>query len=646
MAAILQPADRLMTFGTDEPSQPARAFTAGALTLDFMDGAVRRLCWHGIEIVRGISCPIRDADWGTYASVLADEKATCTPDAFEIRQERLVADGALRIGLVFQGRADGHFRATAEMSASRDFITNRAGFTLLHPLKDVAGTRLDIAHPDGSHTVSEFPILISPDQVAANISGLRHSVGGIDTEILFGGEVFEMEDQRNWSDASFKTYCRPLALPRPYRLQAGERLRQDIEIRIKGMPPPVAPGAHASGPAVLQLSGRGECFPRLAVAVEEGTVPDAAGHRHWRLLKPAILQLRVTPKTASAVCKAAKAILAASPAEIELEIVIPSGVDPGMALAAVAADCQSSSLAVARVLALPQAYLQSYQPSGPWPAGPRPQDLSALVGACFPGAQVGGGVLTYFTELNRCRPERCDFVTHGSTALTHAADDRSVLESLEGLSHIFKSGRALAGNREYRLGLVAIGMRSNPYGSGVVENLAQGRIAMAGADPRQRGLFAAAWAVGAVAATEGRGISSVALSAFAGSFGVIHRPEAWPQPLYPADAADHVYPLFHVVRSLAEMGGAERLSLSAIGKGITGVAASSASGIRVLLANIGSEASLVRLPREAESRILNLQSFDLAIRNPEWLDSGDVRRGRDVALEPLNVAFLKMPGLR
>ena len=27
------------------------------------------------------------------------------------------------------------------------------------------------------------------------------------------GDSFEMEDHRNWTDASFKTYVRPLALP-------------------------------------------------------------------------------------------------------------------------------------------------------------------------------------------------------------------------------------------------------------------------------------------------------------------------------------------------------------------------------------------------------------------------------------------------
>ncbi len=40
------------------------------------------------------------------------------------------------------------------------------------------------------------------------------------------GDTFEMEDQRNWTDASYKTYVRPLALPWPYTLAAGERLSQ------------------------------------------------------------------------------------------------------------------------------------------------------------------------------------------------------------------------------------------------------------------------------------------------------------------------------------------------------------------------------------------------------------------------------------
>lgn len=217
------------------------------------------------------------------------------------------------------------------------------------------------------------------------------------------------------------------------------------------------------------------------------------------------------------------------------------------------------------------------------------------------------------------------------------------MESLEGLSQVFNSARVLAEERDYRLGLVAIGMRSNPYGSGVVENLQQSRIAMACADPRQRGLFAAAWAVGAVAATQGHQVSSMALSEFVGPFGVIHTPQAWAQPLYQEGAGDVVYPLFHVVRFFARMGGAARLSLSSMAKGIAGVAAKDGSRTRLMLANLGMGTSHVRLPCEAEIRILNADSFGSAIQSPEWLDLSGLFQGSDVTLNPMSVAFLTMP---
>jgi hypothetical protein len=78
-----------------------------------------------------------------------------------------------------------------------------------------------------------------------------------------------------------------------------------------------------------------------------------------RLINPRILQLRVRPETVLAVCDSAKAIVAISPAEIELEIELPSAENPEVALARVAADCKSASLEVARILALPERYLRS-----------------------------------------------------------------------------------------------------------------------------------------------------------------------------------------------------------------------------------------------------------------------------------------------
>jgi hypothetical protein len=43
-----------------------------------------------------------------------------------------------------------------------------------------------------------------------------------------------MEDHRNWTDASFKTYVRPLALPWPYALPAGEGVTQSVTVTLRG----------------------------------------------------------------------------------------------------------------------------------------------------------------------------------------------------------------------------------------------------------------------------------------------------------------------------------------------------------------------------------------------------------------------------
>jgi hypothetical protein len=52
--------------------------------------------------------------------------------------------------------------------------------------------------------------------------------------------------------------------------------------------------------------------------------------------------------------------------------------------------------------------------------------------------RLGGGMLSYFTELNRKRVpgELIDFVTHCTNPIVHAADDLSVMQTLEALPFI------------------------------------------------------------------------------------------------------------------------------------------------------------------------------------------------------------------
>ena len=85
---------------------------------------------------------------------------------------------------------------------------------------------------------------------------------------------------------------------------------------------------------------------------------------------------------------------------------------------------------------------------------------------------LGGGMFSYFTELNRKRPPVAllDFVTHATNPIVHAADDDSVMETLEALPHITRSTRAIIGGGRYRIGPSTIAMRQNPYGARTMPN--------------------------------------------------------------------------------------------------------------------------------------------------------------------------------
>ncbi len=82
-----------------------------------------------------------------------------------------------------------------------------------------------------------------------NIRALTHDVvlqgvPGLKAAVRMEGDTFEMEDHRNWTDASFKTYVRPLARPWPYVLEAGQTVRQQVSLTLVGTAP--ATGASSS----------------------------------------------------------------------------------------------------------------------------------------------------------------------------------------------------------------------------------------------------------------------------------------------------------------------------------------------------------------------------------------------------------------
>ena len=269
------PEELVALYGTAVPPAARRTLRAGPLTAELEAGNLRYLAFAGTEILRAVSFVVRDRDWGTYAPAISDLEVTEAPDAFTVAYDAVCrGPSLLHYRARIEGKADGVLRFEAEAVPAGDFETNRVGFVVLHPAA-VAGAAAVIEHIDGSREATAFPDLIDPWRPFVAIREITHRASALEVTCRLEGEAFEMEDQRNWSDASFKTYGRPLELPWPYVLPAGERVAQSVAVSVRSAGGVAATDA-AEGPIRVEIGPPlGVPFPEIGLVIATGEVPAA-----------------------------------------------------------------------------------------------------------------------------------------------------------------------------------------------------------------------------------------------------------------------------------------------------------------------------------------------------------------------------------
>ncbi|RUW94523.1 hypothetical protein [Mesorhizobium sp. M7A.F.Ca.US.010.02.1.1] len=549
-------ADTFLLYGTRAlEAEPVR-LSAGALSADFVNGNLRTIRHRGTEVLRAIAYIVRDRDWGTYEPNLTDLIINQAADAFSVSYSAsCLAPDRSRLGFraTIKGSADG--RLVFEVSAlpESDFETNRCGFCILHPIADLAGSPVTVEHTDGSIVATKLPELIDPWQPFKNLRTITHEVRpGVTAECRMEGDVFEMEDQRNWSDASYKTYVRPLALPWPYVLPAGQTLRQTISLRITGEGK--APAATVtSEPVRVELGEVGPRLPDVGVVIYPEDVETAlANLSTLAALGPQQLLFHYDPTRGHGLdaLRAFARLATAYAAETTLECVVACAGDLDAEMSGVANLVREAGLKLSAIAVSPSVDRQSTPPGSAWPDCPSLEEVYAAARRAFPDIRLGGGMFSYFTELNRKRvpADRLDFVTHCTCPIVHAADDLSIMQSLEALPFITQSAQAIFGAKPYRIGPSTIAMRQNPYGGATKPNPGGQRIAMADSDPRHAGQFAAAWTIGYAARVAPAGLEMLTLSSFTGPFGVL---ASSGEPV----AEGSRRPIFKAIKGLCELAG-------------------------------------------------------------------------------------------
>ena len=243
-----------------------------SLTFDPESAFVRDIRLGDREVLRGVYAAARDADWGTVSPSTSDVQLHQEAAAFTLSFHVRAAEGDIDFA-AWQGRlsgtAEGTLRFEIEGEARTPFRSNRIGFCVLHPAV-IAGQPCSVEHTDGTVERGRFPRWIAPHQPFFDVRAVTYeSAPGITATVRCEGDVFEMEDQRNWTDASFKTYCTPLARPFPVDVAAGTRVRQSVELTLSGLKTADVKDTRDDAAPVRVAGVRGVLAPR------DAALPDA-----------------------------------------------------------------------------------------------------------------------------------------------------------------------------------------------------------------------------------------------------------------------------------------------------------------------------------------------------------------------------------
>jgi hypothetical protein len=498
------------------------------MVFDRRTAFLRHLRLGDREILRGIFGAVRDRHWDTVEPKVRILALECEPESFRVNFEAECRSGDVHFAWhgEISGAESGTVRFIFDGEAKRPFLKNRIGLCVLHPARECAGQSCEVRFVDGTSAPGTFPQWIAPHQPFKNLRAISHEAApGLRATISFEGDVFEMEDQRNWTDASFKTYSTPLELPFPVALHPGDRVRQCVTLRLEGsLPERRKPGAVPLRVRVNWSAAR--ALPPIGLGLPAaGQMITAAARESLARIRPNHLRVDLRFHAASWTDRLRAATELALALGVQLHLALFLTGRSGSELDEVLAEAVRLGSPVALWMIFREG--QKVTPAAI-------VDLARRKLEHFSAETlIAAGTDAYFAELNRQRPPA------DSTALpcfsinpqVHAFDNLSMIETLGAQESIVSSAQQFCA-KPVVISPVTLRPRFNP-------NATSGETPIDPPDdPRQSTGFCAAWTLGTLARLATcAGVHSLTFYETAGSRGVM-------------DDAGHAYPVAHLFAAL------------------------------------------------------------------------------------------------
>ena len=545
---------------------PAQTIASGPWRLQLRGDELADIEFRGHPVLRAIRPVVRDHDWRTLAPTVESMTTDDDGGTFSLRFTVAFAGfGAEYRAELTVSASDDELTVAFDGTAPGDFRSNRIGLVVLHRPDD-AGRSVTVTAPDQRRTGGAFPTDISPHQPFLNIAAMSWERDGTAFGLEFTGDTFETEDQRNWTDASFKTYSTPLSRPFPVAVHAGDRVHQSI--RLTAAPAQPAAANHvAEAPApnpehdvlTIRRRGRGR-VPALGTSSSRSTA-----------------RLRAVPGVAALIVEvpgsdtiaAAEILRHAEQQSAEL------GTELDVRITAAGAG------AVGRVLdLLPLGNVTRIGVFGAGSHVTEPELWEELVSEArrrgFRGTLLAGA-RSHFTELNRRQdalPGNADAITYSITPQMHATEVPHVAESLPIQRLTALNALRIGSGKPLHIGPVTLKARFNAVSTDGAYDAAT--IGEMSTDPLQAETFAAAWLLASIAALTLPGVESVSYFEASG-----------PRGLLTDDGVPT--PAFQLFGALAALRGADVLEVEGSVPGLVLYPVTAGSGVLLFAANLTAE---------------------------------------------------------
>jgi D-apionolactonase len=524
------------------PLPPELPVRAGSLSAVLSGIDLAHVASGEVEVARLIQVAVRDEVWGTVPPVVSGLCVERDDDAFLVTFRALCAADEIEFEWSgrMEGRPDGTLTYAMSGVAGRAFRYGRIGICILHPAEAYAGRRYRGTTAGGGEA-GEFPRAIFAQRLVGGVyvplAGPWH---GLDVELApdvtasfaFEGDEFEMEDQRNWTDATFKTYSTPLSLGLVHEAVAGQTLDQRVTLTCRsGGQVAASPASEparrpsASRSTIELLEELDAVVPAIGAVCRELPASPAAvsaiarlGLHHHRV----DVDLETQPDDVEWLERARLA--AAAGAELELALTV------GEATAGHAAgvlDAARKLAPIARVLVLDAA--------GEVSAPALVAAVRAAAAAAGLAVPIAGGTDLWFAELNRNAPVGAiDMVSFSITPQCHVGDDESLFETLPAQAAAVAAAKQLYAGLPIAVTPVTLSLRD-------VLAIRAGHAEAS--DPRQPSLLCAAWTAGSIAQLSAAGAQSLSYFELLGPRGLM--PAA--AGAVPAAPGALVFPAYHVL---------------------------------------------------------------------------------------------------